>query len=63
MVEGWKTETAMTMDEALEKYTELGVSHFLITSIAQDGMLHGPDLQTLSEACHTQMQKLLRRAA
>ena len=48
MVEGWQTETAMTVDEALEKYTELGVHHFLITSIAQDGMLNGPDLQTLS---------------
>lgn len=50
MVEGWKTETAMTVDEALEKYTMLGVRYFLITSIAQDGMLSGPDLQTLSAA-------------
>ena len=50
MVEGWKTSTAMTVDEALEKYTTMGVRHFLITSIAQDGMLNGPDLQTLSQA-------------
>ncbi len=50
MVEGWKTETAMTVDEALEKYTMMGVRYFLITSIAQDGMLSGPDLQTLSAA-------------
>jgi len=50
MVEGWKTATAMTVDEALEKYTTIGVRHFLITSIAQDGMLNGPDLQTLSQA-------------
>jgi phosphoribosylformimino-5-aminoimidazole carboxamide ribotide isomerase len=50
MVEGWKTETAMTVDEALEKYTLVGLSRFLITSIAQDGMLTGPDLQTLCEA-------------
>jgi phosphoribosylformimino-5-aminoimidazole carboxamide ribotide isomerase len=50
MVEGWKTATAMTVDEALEKYTTLGVRRFLITSIAQDGMLTGPDLQTLSQA-------------
>ena len=46
MVEGWKTATAMTVEDALEKYTTLGVHHFLITSIAQDGMLNGPDLQT-----------------
>jgi len=50
MVEGWQTETATTVDDALFKYTELGVRNFLITSIAQDGMLSGPDLQTLSSA-------------
>lgn len=50
MVEGWQTETAMTVDEALDKYIELGARTFLITSIAQDGMLSGPDLQTLSAA-------------
>jgi phosphoribosylformimino-5-aminoimidazole carboxamide ribotide isomerase len=50
MVEGWQTKTAMTVDDALDKYTALGVRRFLITSIAQDGMLTGPDLQTLSSA-------------
>jgi phosphoribosylformimino-5-aminoimidazole carboxamide ribotide isomerase len=50
MVEGWKTATAMTVEDALEKYTGLGVCRFLITSIAQDGMLTGPDLATLSQA-------------
>ncbi|HUT17470.1 MAG TPA: 1-(5-phosphoribosyl)-5-[(5-phosphoribosylamino)methylideneamino]imidazole-4-carboxamide isomerase [Acidobacteriota bacterium] len=50
MVEGWKTATAMTVDDALGKYTALGVNRFLITSISQDGMLTGPDLQTLSQA-------------
>ena len=51
MVEGWKTETGFTMWDALEKFVNLGVTTFLITSIAQDGMLQGPDLETLSEAC------------
>jgi phosphoribosylformimino-5-aminoimidazole carboxamide ribotide isomerase len=50
MVEGWKTATAMNVEDALEKYTGLGVRRFLITSIGQDGMLTGPDLQTLSQA-------------
>ena len=50
MVEGWQTETAMTVDDALAKYIEMGVETYLITSIAQDGMLNGPDLQTLSAA-------------
>jgi phosphoribosylformimino-5-aminoimidazole carboxamide ribotide isomerase len=50
MVEGWKTATAMTVEDALDKYTVLGVHRFLITSIVQDGMLTGPDLQTLNQA-------------
>ena len=59
MVEGWKTATAMTVDEALEKYTALGVRYFLITSIAQDGMLNGPDLQTLSQAAQYPYAKII----
>ena len=59
MVEGWKTATAMTVDEALEKYTAMGVRHFLITSIAQDGMLNGPDLQTLSQAAQYPNAKII----
>jgi len=50
MVEGWKTETAQTVKGALEKFATLEVNRFLITSIAQDGMLSGPDLQTLRKA-------------
>ena len=59
MVEGWKTATAMTVDEALEKYTTMGVRNFLITSIAQDGMLNGPDLQTLSQATQYPNAKII----
>jgi phosphoribosylformimino-5-aminoimidazole carboxamide ribotide isomerase len=51
MVAGWKTPTAFTMTEALEKFAKLKVKTFLITSIAKDGMLQGPDLEMLSEAC------------
>ena len=50
MVDGWQTTTAMTVDDALDKYVKLGVQTYLITSIAQDGMLTGPDLQTLNAA-------------
>ena len=51
MVEGWKTETALGMKEALEKFVALGVTVFLVTSITKDGTLSGPDLDTLREAC------------
>jgi phosphoribosylformimino-5-aminoimidazole carboxamide ribotide isomerase len=59
MVEGWQTETAMTVDDALEKYTTLGAHNFLITSIAADGMLSGPDLETLSAAAHFPNAKII----
>ena len=59
MVEGWKTATAMTVDEALEKYIAMGVRRFLITSIAQDGMLNGPDLPTLSQAVQYPNAKII----
>jgi phosphoribosylformimino-5-aminoimidazole carboxamide ribotide isomerase len=59
MVEGWKTATAMTVDQALEKYNTLGVHNFLITSIAQDGMLSGPDLITLSDAAQYPNAKII----
>jgi phosphoribosylformimino-5-aminoimidazole carboxamide ribotide isomerase len=51
MVEGWKTATGLGVEEALLKFIQLGVRTFLITSIAHDGMLSGPDLETLKQAC------------
>jgi phosphoribosylformimino-5-aminoimidazole carboxamide ribotide isomerase len=51
MVEGWKTATGLGVEEALRKFIRLGVRTFLITSISQDGMLSGPDLETLRKAC------------
>ena len=51
MVEGWKTATGLGIKEALEKFAKLGVKMFLVTSIAKDGTLSGPDLDTLLEVC------------
>ncbi|MGA3059480.1 MAG: 1-(5-phosphoribosyl)-5-[(5-phosphoribosylamino)methylideneamino]imidazole-4-carboxamide isomerase [Candidatus Bathyarchaeia archaeon] len=59
MVEGWKTATALSIKEALEKFAALGVKTFLITSIVQDGMLSGPDLKTLREAVKFQNAKII----
>ncbi len=59
MVNGWKTPTAFAVWDALDKFVGLGVTTFLLTSIARDGMLQGPDLQTLSEACGYPGAKIL----
>ena len=51
MVEGWKTEVALCLKKALEKFATLGVKSFLVTSIAKDGTLSGPDLGMIKQAC------------
>jgi len=51
MVNGWKCAACLALPDALERFAKMGVKTFLITSIAQDGMLQGPDLPTLKEAC------------
>jgi phosphoribosylformimino-5-aminoimidazole carboxamide ribotide isomerase len=57
MVEGWKTQTAFAMSEALERFSKLGAKTFLITSITKDGMLQGPDFETLRQAVqHSDVQ-------
>jgi phosphoribosylformimino-5-aminoimidazole carboxamide ribotide isomerase len=59
MVEGWKTATGLGVEEALLKFTKLGVRTFLITSIVQDGMLSGPDFETLKQACQFPNAKVI----
>ena len=51
MVEGWKTATALSVKEALEKFTILGVRTVLDNFYSSRWNANGPDLQTLSEAC------------
>jgi phosphoribosylformimino-5-aminoimidazole carboxamide ribotide isomerase len=59
MVEGWKKDIALNLDEALKNFTMLGIGAFLITSIAQDGMLSGPDLETLKQASRIPNAKII----
>jgi phosphoribosylformimino-5-aminoimidazole carboxamide ribotide isomerase len=51
MVDGWRTQTELSLSEAQERFAKTGVNSFLITSITKDGMLSGPDLETLGTAC------------
>lgn len=51
MMKGWKQSTGITLRDAFENLLEMGVERFLLTAIDRDGMLNGPDLQTLSDLC------------
>jgi len=51
VVKGWKTPTNLGVYEAMSRFSSLGVKFFLVTSVARDGALTGPDLKTLSRIC------------
>jgi phosphoribosylformimino-5-aminoimidazole carboxamide ribotide isomerase len=59
MIDGWRTATNLTLHMALDKFTALGVKRFLITSIAHDGLLSGPDFETLSQVVKHSNVKVL----
>ncbi len=46
-VNGWRTEAGVSIDEAFDSFTGLGVSRFLVTCIDVDGMLGSPDIATV----------------
>ncbi|RLG93967.1 1-(5-phosphoribosyl)-5-[(5-phosphoribosylamino)methylideneamino]imidazole-4-carboxamide isomerase [Candidatus Bathyarchaeota archaeon] len=48
MVGGWKRSAGISVEEAAERFREIGIKFFLVTSIHRDGTLLGPDLEVLS---------------
>jgi len=51
MVEGWRVSTGLSVKDAISMFSSLGVKFFLVTSVARDGTLMGPDLAMLREVC------------
>jgi phosphoribosylformimino-5-aminoimidazole carboxamide ribotide isomerase len=49
-VHGWTRDAGMTLVSALDKFP--AASAFIITDIARDGMLQGPDIEGLTQAAH-----------
>jgi phosphoribosylformimino-5-aminoimidazole carboxamide ribotide isomerase len=49
-IKGWQEATSIEPLEALDRLRYLGVRQFLMTAIAQDGTLAGPDLDMLKAA-------------
>jgi phosphoribosylformimino-5-aminoimidazole carboxamide ribotide isomerase len=45
MVKGWKEAAPLDVEKALEKASRVGVMALLVTNIARDGMLAGPDYE------------------
>jgi phosphoribosylformimino-5-aminoimidazole carboxamide ribotide isomerase len=51
VIHGWKTSSGISVTAAAEQYSEMGVKLFLVTSVARDGTLSGPDLGVLASLC------------
>jgi len=52
MIRGWRATTKLSVDEALASFLGFKVELFLVTSIARDGTLMGPDYSTLAKVCN-----------
>lgn len=46
-ISGWEEGSGRSLKEALAELKEIGVRRFVYTDITRDGMLSGPDLETL----------------
>lgn len=47
MIDGWRAEAGVGLQESLREFIDKGIQTFLLTSIQRDGMLEGPDVDTL----------------
>lgn len=50
VVQGWQETVDERFEQALERFSSTGASAFVVTSVAQDGTLEGPDLTILQVA-------------
>lgn len=50
-VSGWREDSGVTLDEALESLLELGVSRVMSTDIRRDGLLAGPAVSLYQDLC------------
>ena len=47
-VAGWREDAGESAESFVERFSQLGVSTFLVTAIERDGTLSGPDLKLLA---------------
>ncbi|MFQ5941583.1 MAG: 1-(5-phosphoribosyl)-5-[(5-phosphoribosylamino)methylideneamino]imidazole-4-carboxamide isomerase [Nitrososphaerales archaeon] len=52
MIDGWRRTSGMNVLDAIEKFKQMGIRYFLLTSIERDGTLLGPDIDLLTKACN-----------
>jgi len=51
MIDGWRKSSGVNMLDAIEKFKQVNVKYFMLTSIDRDGTLSGPDIDALKQVC------------
>ncbi len=51
VVKGWQERTEKNLIDAVKEFLSMGFTEFLVTNVSRDGMMQGPDLENLSDAC------------
>jgi phosphoribosylformimino-5-aminoimidazole carboxamide ribotide isomerase len=51
LIAGWRKLLGITLDKALSHLLEAGARGFLLTCAERDGMMDGPDVDTISRVC------------
>jgi phosphoribosylformimino-5-aminoimidazole carboxamide ribotide isomerase len=51
LIAGWRQRSGITLDKALTHLMEAGARDFLLTCAERDGMMNGPDIDTIRRVC------------
>jgi phosphoribosylformimino-5-aminoimidazole carboxamide ribotide isomerase len=59
VTKGWRENEGVPIMDAIKRFEEAGVGTVLVTSVGNDGMAGGPDLETLERICASTKLKVL----
>ena len=51
LIAGWRQQSNIKLDKALQHLMSAGVRSFLLTCAERDGMMDGPDVNTIRQVC------------
>ncbi len=51
LIKGWQQPSGLKLDAALQHLLKMGARGFLLTSAERDGMMDGPDVDTIRQIC------------
>lgn len=50
-ISGWQEKTDVKLLDAVNDFTQMGITEFLITDVNRDGTMQGPELEYLKQVC------------